>query len=108
MVAPTELLAQQHYKTLSEVVERMPLSLRPQLRLLKSTRNKVGMPACLPACLPACPPTCLPACLPTLPCLRCLDKCAGQSRAHGCKWLVACGILSCCAHQGWLVHIRAG
>lgn len=42
MVAPTELLAQQHYKTLSEVVERMPLSLRPQLRLLKSSRNKVG------------------------------------------------------------------
>jgi hypothetical protein len=42
-MAPTELLAEQHYATLCEVAEQLPLALRPRVALVtNSLKPKVG------------------------------------------------------------------
>lgn len=45
MVAPTELLAEQHYAALEVIAEQLPLPLRPRVALLTGdlrTGSKVG------------------------------------------------------------------
>lgn len=43
MMAPTELLAEQHYATLVDLAEQMPVALRPRVALItNSLKPKVG------------------------------------------------------------------